>query len=73
MIKAKITSVGSSVGIILPKEIMSRLHVAEGDTVTFLETTNGVEIIAYDPDFEREMDLARKVAGDYRNALKKLA
>lgn len=73
MIKAKVTTVGSSVGIILPKEIMTRLRIEKGDTVTFLETPNGVEITPYDPEFEQEMELARKVAGDFRNALKKLA
>ncbi|MEQ9301340.1 MAG: AbrB/MazE/SpoVT family DNA-binding domain-containing protein [Cyclobacteriaceae bacterium] len=73
MTKAKVTTIGSSSGIILPKEILSKLKVAKGDTVTFIETPNGVEITAFDPDFEEEMTHARKVMGDYRNALKKLA
>ena len=73
MIKAKVTTVGTSTGIILPKEILSRLKVNRGDMVTFVETPNGVEITPYDPEFEEEMTHARKVMGDYRNALKKLA
>ena len=73
MIKSKITTVGSSVGIILPKEVMARLHLQKGDTVTFIETPNGIEITAYDPEFDEEMSHARKVMRDYRNALKKLA
>lgn len=73
MVKAKVTTVGTSTGIILPKEILSLLHVDKGDTVTFVETPNGVEITAYNPEFEEEMTHARKVMGDYRNALKKLA
>lgn len=73
MLKAKVTTVGSSAGIILPKEIMAKLHVEKGDTITFIETPNGIEITAYDPSFDEEMTNARKVMGDYRNALKKLA
>ncbi|MEQ8713972.1 MAG: AbrB/MazE/SpoVT family DNA-binding domain-containing protein [Cyclobacteriaceae bacterium] len=73
MTKAKVTTIGSSSGIILPKEILSKLKVGKGDTVTFIETPNGVEITAYDPEFDEEMTHARKVMGDYRNALKKLA
>ena len=73
MVKAKFTTVGTSTGIILPKEIMSLLHIEKGDTVTFVETPNGVEITAYNPEFEEEMTRARKVMDDYRNALKKLA
>jgi len=73
MIKAKVTTIGSSTGIILPKEILSRLHVKKGDTVTFIETPNGVEITAFNPEFEEEMEKARKVMSDFRNALKELA
>ncbi|MEQ9289730.1 MAG: hypothetical protein RIG77_22570 [Cyclobacteriaceae bacterium] len=73
MIKAKVTTVGTSTGIILPKEILSLLHIEKGDMVTFIETPNGVEITAYNPEFDEEMTHARKVMGDYRNALKKLA
>ncbi|MEM8893558.1 MAG: AbrB/MazE/SpoVT family DNA-binding domain-containing protein [Bacteroidota bacterium] len=73
MTKAKITTIGSSTGIILPKEILSKLKVDKGDMVTFVETPNGVEITPYDPDFDEEMTHARKVMGDYRNALRKLA
>ena len=73
MLKAKVTTVGSSAGIILPKEIMAKLHIEKGDTITFIETPNGIEITAYDPSFDEEMTNARKVMGDYRNALKKLA
>ena len=73
MKKAKVTTIGTSTGIILPKEILSRLRVKKGDTITFIETENGVEITAYDPEFEDELKKAQKVMGDFRNALKELA
>ncbi len=73
MIKSKVTTVGTSTGIILPKEILAKLRIRKGDMIAFIETPNGVVITPYDPALEEEMDHARKVMGDYRNALKKLA
>ncbi|MEQ8469535.1 MAG: AbrB/MazE/SpoVT family DNA-binding domain-containing protein [Marinoscillum sp.] len=73
MEKSKVTTIGSSVGIVLPKSIQSKLRVKKGDTISFIETPNGIEITAYDPEFEDQMDKARKVMDDYRNALNELA
>jgi putative addiction module antidote len=53
MTKVKVTSVGNSVGIVLPKEVLTRLRIAKGDTLSVIETTRGVELTAYDPEFER--------------------
>ncbi len=73
MQKSKVTTVGSSTGVVLPKEILAKLRVEKGDTVCFIETPNGIEITAYDPEFEREMNTARGVMRKYRNALRELA
>lgn len=73
MEKAKVTTVGSSVGIVLPKSIQSKLRIKKGDTISFIETPNGVEITAYNPEFEEQMNAARRVMDDYRNALNELA
>jgi putative addiction module antidote len=34
----KITTIGNSVGIVLPKEILARLHVEKGDTLYITES-----------------------------------
>ncbi|WP_421891571.1 AbrB/MazE/SpoVT family DNA-binding domain-containing protein [Marinoscillum sp.] len=73
MEKSKVTTVGSSVGIVLPKSIQAKLHVKKGDMVSFIETAHGVEITAYDPEFEDQMSAARKVMDDFRNSLNELA
>lgn len=73
MLKSKITTIGNSAGIVLPKEIMSKLRVGKGDTLCFIETSNGYEITPYNPEFEQEMDAARSVMRRYRNALRELA
>ena len=68
-----ITKIGNSEGVILPKEILARLRVGKGDTLSVTETPNGIELSVYDPDFERDMELAEQIIRDNRNALKKLA
>ncbi len=69
----KITTVGNSVGIVLPREILERLRVEKGDTLYALETPNGIELTPYDPEFAEEMEIAKKVMRDNRDLLRKLA
>ncbi|SNT20139.1 putative addiction module antidote [Ekhidna lutea] len=73
MRKAKVTTIGSSVGVVLPKEIMEKLKVEKGDTIFFVDTPNGIELTAYDVEFEEQMNAAKKVMKKYRNALRELA
>ncbi len=73
MLKSKVTAVGSSTGVVLPKEILAKLHVEKGDTLCFVETPYGFEITPYDPEFEEDMDAARVIMRKYRNALRDLA
>lgn len=73
MAKVKVTTVGSSAGIILPKEILKGLRVEKGDSLFFTESPDGYRITPYDPDFERQMELAHKVMSEDRDALRELA
>ena len=73
MTTVKVTTVGNSVGIVLPKEILGKLRVAKGDTLYVLETPGGIELTPYRPDFARQMDLAKEVMGDNRDVLRKLS
>ena len=69
----KITTVGSSVGIVLPNEILSRLHVEKGDSLYITETPDGVQLTPYDEEFDRQIEIGKKVMRTYRDALRKLA
>jgi putative addiction module antidote len=69
----KITTVGNSVGIVLPKEFLERLRVEKGDSLYAVETVNGFELTAFDPDFARQMEIAEKVMREDRDVLRKLA
>lgn len=73
MLVLKITKVGNSAGLVLPKEALAKLRVEQGDTVFLTETKDGFRITPYDPDFERQMTLARKVMKKHRNVLRELA
>jgi putative addiction module antidote len=69
----KITTIGNSVGVILPKEILERLRVKRGDSLYAIETKNGVELTACDPNFAKQLDTAERVMREDRDALRKLA
>ena len=58
MIKLKVTTIGSSAGIVLPKEALALLKVQKGDSVFLTESPDGVRITPYDPDFE-EFDIPK--------------
>ncbi|HYF35641.1 MAG TPA: AbrB/MazE/SpoVT family DNA-binding domain-containing protein [Prosthecobacter sp.] len=69
----KITTVGNSAGIVLPKELLEHLRVSKGDTLTVTEVPGGVQLTAYDEEFARQMDLAEQIMREDRDVLKKLA
>jgi putative addiction module antidote len=69
----KLTSIGNSVGVVLPKELLARLKLGKGDTVYVTEAPDGYRITPYDPEFEQTMEVARKVMKDRRAALRELA
>ena len=73
MTKVKVTSVGNSVGIVLPKEILTQLRISKGDTLNVTETPNGIVLTPYDAEFERQMNLAETIMREDRDVLRKLA
>ena len=74
MLSFKITTVGSSVGIILTKEALARLGVEKGDTLHLTEAPDGsYRLTPYDPEFERQMAFAEEVMHDDREVLRALA
>lgn len=73
MLKLKITTIGSSAGVILPKEVLARLKIEKGDYIGLSETKSGYELSPYDPEFEKALDASRDVMRRYRNALRELA
>ena len=69
----KITAIGNSCGIILPKEILEKLRVSKGDSVLAIETSNGVELTSFNPVVARQIEVAERIMREDRDVLRKLA
>jgi len=69
----KLRKIGSSVGVILPKEMLEALHLSEGDQIFADTTQDGLQLTPYDPDFEAAMEAFGRTRKKYRNALHQLA
>jgi putative addiction module antidote len=71
--KAKVTTVGNSAGVALPKEVLARLRVGKGDMLYFIDMPEGVLVTPYDPAFVEMMEAAETVMREDRDVLKALA
>lgn len=71
--RAAVTQIGNSTGVILPKEVAARLKVKKGDSVFLTETPDGYTVTPYDPEFEAQMKASRHGMATYRNALHELS
>ncbi|MEA2745688.1 MAG: hypothetical protein QOG25_4059 [Acetobacteraceae bacterium] len=69
----KLTQIGNSVGVILPRELLAKLGMAKGDTIYAVDQPDGVRLTVGDPDFAAQMDVARQVMKERRAVLRELA
>jgi len=69
----KITTVGNSAGIVLPKEVLSHMNVQKGDSLYLTKTPGGFQISPYDDEFAAKMEVAERVIGKYRDTFRRLA
>lgn len=72
-VKLKITTVGNSLGVVLPKELLAKLRVDKGDSLHVTELADGIKLDAYDPQFAEQMAVAEGVMRRRRTLLRKLA
>jgi putative addiction module antidote len=71
--KLEIKKIGNSTGLILPKELLARLGLEQGDEVIVSESPHGFSVTKTDETFERGLEIARKAMKTYHNTLKELA
>lgn len=69
----KITKIGNSAGIILPKDVLARLRVEQGDLLYVSETPDGIRLTASNPDFAAKMAMAEAIMREDRDILRVLA
>jgi putative addiction module antidote len=74
MLELKVRKIGNSLGVVLPKEAVSRLRAGEGDRLFLIEDPHGAyQLTPYDPSFEKKMEKSEQIIGRYRNTLHVLA
>jgi putative addiction module antidote len=74
MVALKVRKLGNSLGVVLPKDVISRLNTADGEKLYLSETPDGsYRLSPYDPTFEEKMTKAEDIIGRYRNTLHVLA
>lgn len=73
MTALKLTSIGNSVGVVLPKELLVKLGLQKGDTLFAVEEPDGLRLTTSDPEFEAQMQVARRLMKKWRNTLRELA
>ncbi len=72
--KLEVKKIGNSTGFILPKELLARLKIAQGDTVFVSEgPERSFTVSPYDPRHERVMETAREVMKEYQDTFRALA
>ncbi|PHS32653.1 MAG: AbrB/MazE/SpoVT family DNA-binding domain-containing protein [Methylophaga sp.] len=73
MLKVKVTSVGNSMGILLPKEALRKMNASKGDTLYLVEGSDGYTLTPYQQDFEAQVETAENIMKRYKNTLRELA
>ena len=74
MVELKVVKIGNSLGVRLPREVLSRMHLGDGDKLILSEAPEGgYRLSAYDPEFERQLEIAEEGMRQYRNTLRELA
>jgi putative addiction module antidote len=72
--KLEIKKIGNSTGLILPKELLTRLDLQQGQWLSVTENADGsIRLSPFDPDFDKAMKIAERAMKTYRNALAELA
>lgn len=69
----KLRAIGNSVGVVLPKELLTALKVEEGDTLSVVRTPDGIRLAKADAAFEQDMEVARRQMKRWHNVLRELA
>ena len=73
-VKIEIKRIGNSDGLILPRELMQRLDLKRGQQLHVIELAGGgFQVLPYDPDFEKTMEIADEIMDEYKDTLAALA
>ncbi len=71
--KLKLTQIGNSIGVVLPKDLLAKLRVGKGDSITVTETPNGLQLTPWDEVKQSQLEAAERIMRKNRDMLRKLA
>jgi len=69
----KLTQIGNSMGVILPKDVLARLKLEKGDNLFLTDSANGVNLTPYDPSLDEQLALGREFMHEFRDTFHQLA
>jgi putative addiction module antidote len=69
----KVTKIGNSLGVILPRDLLGKLQLDKGDSIFLVDTPEGFRLTSYDPAFAEQMDQARTLMRKRRNVINELS
>ena len=74
MVELKVRKFGNSLGVVLPKDVITRLQTGDGEKLFLTEGANGDYLLTpYDPAFEKQMEKVEEIMSRYRNTLRALS
>ena len=73
MYTLKLTQIGNSVGVVLPREALSRLKLTKGESVFLTESPQGFVLTPYDPSLDEEIQAGRAFMREFRDTFHQLA
>ncbi len=69
----KLTQIGNSIGVILPKEVLANLKLGKGESLFLTETPEGYVVTPYDPALDEQMAAGREFMREFRDTFHALA
>lgn len=72
-LKLKLRSIGTSTGVILPKQLLDRMKLKKNDVLFASETPDGYLLTPYDPEVEEQVKLGLEIMKEHRETLRALA
>lgn len=69
----KLTQIGNSIGVILPKDVLANLKVNKGESVFLTETPEGYVVTPYDPALDEQLTAGRDFMREFRDTFHALA
>ena len=73
MVALKLRPVGTSTGVVLPKEMLNRLHAVQGEMLYAIETPTGYTLTTLNPEVKAQIEAGESFMDRYRDAFAALA